>query len=168
MSVTVSAVPFLLFSEIISAGAFISTIAKAVTKKDVEHYELSAEEIKQIFQNEIETNFVDREALIKTLKEHGAIMTNESGGTISCVIEQFTLDFYKKNNINETPYTLKVSCDDCTNLEETMNDISAEYAENAQEISYNLIKERLEERHLNIDSEEVYEDNTIVLTVNLE
>ena len=49
-----------------------------------------------------------------------------------------------------------------------MQDIGNEYTINAQEVSYNKIKERLEEQNLDIENEEIYDDNTIVLTVNLE
>ena len=168
MSVTISATPFLLFSAISATGSFIQSLARLATKKDVEHFELTSADIEELFQKEVETTFVDKSALLKTLTEHGAVILNESEGEITCELEQFTLNFYKKNNSKETPFSLMVTCENCNGIEEVMEDINSEYAENAQEISYNLIKQRLEDRNLSIDNEEIYEDNTIVLTVNLE
>ena len=37
-----------------------------------------------------------------------------------------------------------------------------------QEASYNKIKERLESQNLKISDEEVFDDNTIVLTIDLD
>ena len=54
------------------------------------------------------------------------------------------------------------------NLNEFVENIGAEYTANAQEISYNKIKERLADKSLEIYEEEIYDDNTIVLTVNLD
>ena len=54
------------------------------------------------------------------------------------------------------------------NLNEFVENIASEYTANVQEVSYNKIKERLAEKNLEIYEEEIYDDNTIVLTVNLD
>ena len=63
---------------------------------------------------------------------------------------------------------MRINYNSDTELEDIVKDINDEYRANAQEISYNKIKERLEAQNLTIDEEEIYDDNTIVLTVNLE
>jgi hypothetical protein len=49
-----------------------------------------------------------------------------------------------------------------------MNDLNAEYALNAQEDTYLNLIENLKEKNMEIEEEVVEEDNTIVLTINLE
>ena len=165
MSVTISATPFLL----LSAVSFVmGTLSDVSSMRDVKTLHLEGEVIKKMFEEEIETAIVDKDALIKTLDEHGATITGESEYEVTCNLDNFVFRFYKKERAKEAPFTLKVRYTDNFNLEETIKDIGDEYTQNAQEISYNTIKERLEEQNLTIDNEEIYEDNTIVLTVNLE
>ena len=176
MSLSVSIVPFLLFYALGTSAAevFARAGAKMIEKANEEtfnfsnNYHLNEEEIKHLCEKEIETAIVDRETLIKTLLEHGATITGETDNCISCKADKLALRFYKKNTSEETPFSLTVSYNEEDDVYETINNIETEYAENAQEVSYNLIKNRLEEKHLTIEDEEVYEDNTIVLTVNLE
>ena len=165
MSVTVTAAPFLLLSAV---SFIVGEIQNISTKNDIKKMHLEKNDIKKMFEEEIETAIVDKDTLIKTLTEHGAKITYQGEYSVSCSVDNFVFNFYKKTQTKETPYTLKVKYDDNFNLEETIKDIGEEYAENAQEISYNIIKERLEEQNLTISNEEIYEDNTIVLTVNLE
>ena len=54
------------------------------------------------------------------------------------------------------------------NIEEKVNDLNSEYALNVQEDAYLGIVEKLKENNMEIEEEEVLDDNTIVLTVNLE
>lgn len=69
----------------------------------------------------------------------------------------------------DKPYTLEISYNKNLNAsDELVQNLGMEYNANAQEASYNKIQERLRDQNLTIDEEEVYEDNTIVLTVNLE
>ena len=63
---------------------------------------------------------------------------------------------------------MKISANNSLGVDDLVNDIGSEYCANAQEISYNKIKERLEKQNLTIDDEEIYDDNTIVLTINLD
>ena len=54
------------------------------------------------------------------------------------------------------------------NADEKINDISSEYGMNVQEASYLSIVEKLKENNMEIEEETVEDDNTIVLTINLE
>ncbi len=63
---------------------------------------------------------------------------------------------------------MKVSLiNDCDETE-LINDINSEYALNCQEETYIKIKERLERKNLKIAEEEILEDDSIMLTINLD
>ena len=49
-----------------------------------------------------------------------------------------------------------------------MNSLNSEYAINVQEQSYNHIMEKLKDNNMTVEDEEIQEDNTIVITVNLD
>lgn len=180
MSVSVSAVPFLLIyavgSGIMSVtGAVISsqmarTSANAKNKmlnKSAEKFHLTDETLEEeIFNKEFPTAIVDKSTLVKTLEEHGAVNIQQSANTISCDCEAFHITFTKKEE--EKPYSMVITYNNDHGLNELVDNLGTEYSANAQEISYNKIKERLEKQNLKIEEEEVFDDNTIVLTVNLE
>ena len=167
MSVSVSAVPFLLVYALGKGIVDITSavVASATVKADKLH--LEEKDLKEIFNKEFETVIVDKDVLLKTLQEHGAInisvLENDS---IICDCEAFHLMFEKIET--DKPYKMKVSYNDDYNLNEFIENIGSEYASNAQEISYNKIKERLTSQNLEIADEEIFDDNTIVLTVNLD
>lgn len=121
----------------------------------------------QLTERAFETPFMDKDLLIKTLEEHGAtnIEVNESG-KISCQVESFSLDFDKYEN--DKPYSLKISCFETDDANEKVDDLNSEYALNVQEEAYLNIIDKLKENNMNIEEEEVMDDNTIVLTINLE
>lgn len=114
---------------------------------------------------EYETVFMDESILEKTLKEHGIENFTNENGKISCRIGNFTVDFYREEN---RPYLMNISCNHTCNTDELLSDISSEYAQNVQEESYVKIKERLSRHNLKIDKEEILDDDSIMITVNLE
>ena len=162
MSVTVSATPFLLLGSLVE---IIGATAIGLTKDGTNKLHLEDNVIRQIFNKEFQTQIMDKGTLLKTLKEHGAVHIKEVFGNISCDCEQFHLEFTYNG---EKPYTMRISAADDFGVDDLISDIGSEYTANAQEISYNKIKERLEKQNLTVESEEIYDDNTIVLTVNLD
>ncbi|MCD7879606.1 MAG: hypothetical protein LUG16_06720 [Candidatus Gastranaerophilales bacterium] len=167
MSVSVSAVPFLLIAEAIGGLINISDAIKDGLSDKNKTYHLDNDKIEEVVNNKtFPTRIVDEATLIKTLKEHGATQIYHTGNIISCNCEAFHFKFQKPDN--EKPYELTISFKEESGLNECIENISSEYESNAQEISYNKIVERLEEQNLSIENEEIYDDNTIVLTVNLE
>lgn len=176
MSVTVSAAPLLLFYAVSGAVSLTSAVLTShLTRtaqnekrlsRNAEKFHLEDDTLEEEFFNkEFETIIVDKTTLIKTLEEHGAINIVTQNDTISCDCEAFHLVFTKEA---DKPYTMVVSYNDEYGLNDLVENLGAEYASNAQEISYNKIKERLEKQNLEIEEEEIFDDNTIVLTVNLE
>ena len=131
-----------------------------------------SQEIIDLICREYDTVFVDRDVLVKTLEEHGAENIYIEHGNISCEMEGFMLEFYKQDPTEEMafpPYRMKITtnCNEDT-LQSFIEDINAEYTSNTQEENYIKIKERLDKQNLRIAEEEVYEDDTIVLTVNID
>ena len=169
MSVSISAVPFfLLFT--ISRGVieYIQTSKESqesIKIKDNYNIHIDEETAEALNNKDFETNIMDKELLLKTLTEHGAVNIKTVEENISCDCEAFHLVFTKRT---DKPYLMNISYNEEYKLEEFVENLGNEYTLNAQEISYNQIKERLEQQQLEIEEEEIYDDNTIVLTVNLE
>ena len=179
MSCSVVAIPISLLYTVISmavAGAGISAGLEAkfaknlssdnseyLPEQDLDGYAFSTS---SIFEKTFETPFMDKEILLKTMEEHGIEDINETGNVISGKIESFVLQFEKPDE--NSPYSLKILCNQKDNAEEKFSDIASEYSMNVQEASYLSIVEKLKENNLQIEEETVEDDNTIVLTVNLE
>ena len=114
-----------------------------------------------------ETPFTDKNLLIKTLEEHGVKNIHEDEfGKIIGVVDSYSLSFEKTED--DKPYYIKISCLETDNAEEKIGDLSSEYALNVQEEAYLNIVDKLKENNMEIEDEEGMEDNTIVLTINLE
>lgn len=167
MSVTVNAYPTTLFSILSDTVKQAIEISMAEsTKVDYSAgVHISEDTLEEFCNKKLKTIIMDKDTLLKTLEEHGATNIIESCGDISCECDSFHLDFSKELN---GPYMLNISYKKEDGLSELIADLSNEYSTNAQELSYERIKERLEIQNLKIEEEEVYDDNTIVLTVNLE
>ena len=173
MSCSIEALPILLLYAI---GVFkAKSAANNIRKQILDNPELFAEGAEKvtdsIFDNliekEFETPFTDKEVLLKTMEEHGITDIEESyDGKITGKLNAFGFMFEKPSE--GLSYHLKITCNQKDNAEEKMNDIASEYALNVQEAAYLSIVEKLKENNMEIESEEVEDDNTIVLTVNLE
>lgn len=167
MSVSISAAPFFL---IFALGKGIVDVTGAVVQglsnTNGERLHLEGKDLEEIFNKAFQTVIVDKQALIKTLHEHGASDIRDDNGIISCNCEAFHLVFEKIGR--DKPYTMTATYNNDYGLNELAENLGNEYAINAQEISYNKIKERLEAQNLEITEEEVFDDNTIVLTIDLD
>ena len=155
MSISTTSIPILLLSEI--APEATGTI------KYTQYAERSKGKYKKLT---FDTIIMDEETLLKTLVERNAENIVRQDKKVICDCEGYFLEFQKPNS--KKPYKLIIGCKEQDGLKEFVENVSSEYTTNSQEVSYNRIKSRLEEQNLSIESEEVFEDNTIVLTVNLE
>ena len=174
MSCTVMAVPYALAWVV---GAVVSASAEAVyNKKHGENKELkeisvNCDDIQIIddthfLEKDFETPFVDKSILLKTLEEHGVVNIKDEDGIITGNVEGYCLKFTKHSE-NE-PYSLKISGSDTNNSQEKVNNLESEYAINVQENAYMQIMEKLKENNMQLEDEVVEEDNTIVLTINID
>ncbi len=122
---------------------------------------------KHFIEKSLETPFMDKTLLIKTLKEHGVRGLSESDyGVITCYTGSYELKF--ERNSEKKPYYLVIKCLDTDDAESKLTELGNEYTVNVQEESYNNIVAKLKENNMQIENEEIYDDNTIVITVNLE
>lgn len=189
MSVTLSARPFGLLTDLIDVVKDVAVEDKIARKnfnsmnynlKNLMEGEFQQEEIQktvkqavEMISKEYETVFADRNLLLKTLEEHGVENIQINGDNLMGKMGGFRIDCYReKQGAFDTkeaiPYTMKITAE-CSqdDINDLINEFNSEYALNTQEENYIKIKERLEQQGLKIDEEEVYEDDTIVLTVNI-
>ena len=113
-----------------------------------------------------ETPFMDKNILLKTLEEHGFVNIQELGEKITAEYQNYSVQFEKESN--EKPYNLLIEYSTEDDVNEKVKDLNEEYSMNVQEESYLNIIAKLKENNMQIAEEEVLDDNTIVLTVNLE
>ena len=154
MSITLKAIPENLLLGIMD----LIEAEKLITSTEYKANDLT--EIKLL------TNIVDKDTLVKTLEDFNIEEIIESCNAISCNYGDLKLKFFKTEE--STPYTIEIKCHDNMSANELIKNIAEGYNLNAQEISYNTIKENLQKENLLINEEEIFDDNTIVLTVNLE
>ena len=121
---------------------------------------------KHFIEKTFETPFMDKSILLKTLEEHGVTNITEWENGITGDVGNYKLIFEK--TAEDKPYTVKISCTEKDNAEEKVGDLNNEYAMNVQEDAYLHIIDKLNENNMQIEQEEVMEDNTIVLTVNID
>jgi len=111
------------------------------------------------------TNFRDGELLIKTLREIGANPVRHDG-SISCKLENTTLVFRQYEH--GSPFHVEVhNPPDMRKVFEYLGQLDDDYRRCLQEAVYNRLKTRVAERNMTIESEEVLDDNSIVLTINV-
>lgn len=115
-----------------------------------------------------QTAYTDIGLLTKTLKEHGVEnLLSNNDNEITCEVEDYKLTFYRENS--EQAFNLKIACpENISSVNEKIDDLNNEYTLNVQEEAYLHIIEKLKENNLELEHEEVLDDNTIVLTVNLD
>ena len=109
---------------------------------------------------------MDKEILRKTLEEHGVTNITEWENGMAGDVDNYKLTFEKPSE--DKPYNLIISCRENDNAEEKVGDLNSEYAMNVQEDAYMHIIDKLKENNMQIEEEEVMDDNTIVLTINID
>ncbi|MCQ2739570.1 MAG: hypothetical protein MJ237_05010 [bacterium] len=179
MSCTVVALPYALAytigAVVLGLGKSSQEMGKLISTLNTETFELDEdienEDVHEInashfIEKDFETAFTDRDLLIKTLEEHGVHSITEYDGKIFGKVDNFTLNF-EKSSVDK-PYNLRITCTNSDNAEEKVQDLSTEYVLNVQENAYLSIVEKLKENNMQIESETVEDDNTIVLTINIE
>ena len=126
-------------------------------------YEQLVKENKKTWKDiRLPTNYTDKELLVKTLREFHASHIRSEDENISCKISDYQLKFLK----GEGNYIVSLSkVREPQKLIEELRCLDGLYKQNLQEQVYIKTKERLEEQGMRIETEEILEDNSIVLTV---
>jgi len=179
MSCTVIAVPYALMW-VVGAIATAATTAAATNADNsnqnddvlnlISHDDNCSEDYvitdKHFIEKTFETPFMDKEILRKTLVEHGVTNISEWDNSISGEVDNYKLIFEKFGE--DKPYNVRITCLEQDNAQEKVDDLNSEYALNVQEDAYLHIIDKLKENNMQIEEEEVMDDNTIVLTVNID
>lgn len=120
-----------------------------------------------ILEKTFPTPFKDEDLLMKTLKERDAAdIKKDEFNKITCRSGKYYFTFERKNE--KEPFYITVSCTNYDNPENQISSLKDEYTLNVQEKAYMDIVEKLNENNLEIEEETVSNDNTIVLTINLD
>ena len=121
---------------------------------------------KPILSRVLKTNYTDKDALIKTLEEYGAERLDSDDYNVSCDLLGMRLLYSK--NYSQGSYDLEINkiTDEnvCTKV---LEDLKEEYSSNVQEMTYRKIKERIKNQNFHISNEEIEDDNSIVLTIDV-
>ena len=169
MSVTIDLTPYQIM-ETLSPKVREKLLAYySQAEKTLASYELVTRALidnSPLVEKSFDTVFKDVKMLEKTLDEHGCQdIKFESENRLSCFFEHYIAVFFRENR-NE-PFKVTLACPNTYDLAEKVTELTSEYTMNAQEASYFKIKEKIEEKNYSIESEEVFDDNTIVLTINI-
>lgn len=152
MSVTLTLVPLA-----IAVGITLTTASAAILKEQNPQDEESIPTL--------ETPFVDAELLVKTLTQHGLQLEMNSLNEILVRSDAGLLRYYRTDA--SLPFLLKM--EGICNLREmldSVDELTQEYNGNVQTFTYQKVMEGLMEHGMSLDSEEILDDGSIVLTLN--
>lgn len=153
MSVTLSLVP-LAIAVGMSLGT--STIAAVTSLTDK-----SGQSIDPVC-----TIFNDSSILLTTLNEHGLQVKKVSENEFVVSTESGTLRYFRTDK--EQPFFLEASgIKNIGELMASLDQLENEYGRNVQAFTYNRVMTSLEEHGMSVVSEEILEDETIMLTLQV-
>ncbi|QJC50285.1 hypothetical protein HGI30_00820 [Paenibacillus albicereus] len=111
------------------------------------------------------TNFREGDLLFKTLKEFGINPTRGQDESISCRVEGSTLIFRQQG---DSPFQVEIrNAPDLQKVYGQLSSLDEDYKRQLQSRIYEKLKQRAAERNMTVENEEVLEDNSIVLTLNI-
>lgn len=143
------------------AVAIFVTSAEAVDAMQMKK-QCSSEEIIE----GIKTKYVSCNLLTKTLVEHGISVIKESETMVIAKFPEGTLTYYRENVLE--PFKMNVS--NIKNAEAVLCNvelIEEEYNANVQTYEYERIMQNLPS-NMTIENEEVLEDDSILITLNID
>lgn len=162
-------------------GVWTAIFAKSDSAADIKAFilDLEAKSGRQIFEwkeagqkpvivqtRTFPTNFRDAKLLRKALVDYGLNPTQGNSCQIVCQVNGMTLNFSQEG---DQPFSLEVqNAADMRQIYSSIDDINDSYNHNVQAQTYERLKSRIEERGLFIESEEVAEDNSIMITLSIQ
>lgn len=129
----------------------------------IKETESKLEKQKNTTTKEAPTIFTDYGILFETLDEYGAHPFSIGNGNIKCSIDNCDIKFI----FTDKQYYVRLNEDNYHLVEKYLSNIYDSYRKNVQENTYNKIKENLKSKQMKIEKEEILEDDSIVLTVNV-
>lgn len=114
----------------------------------------------------VETIFMDGDLLAKTMREHGLHVKTVSENEYTIETESGTLHYFRASG--DVPFMLEVTgVKDLQELLDSLDSLENEYGRNVQKFTYDKVMCSLAEHGMSIESEEVLEDDSILLTLNV-
>jgi hypothetical protein len=111
------------------------------------------------------TNFKDAELLVKTLNDYGINPIVYSNDEIKYNFGEYTLRFFRQY---DAPFSMEVeSTQDMKTIFQHMSLLDRDYKEYVQTITYENLKSRINDKNITIESEEFLEDNSILITLQI-
>jgi len=141
----------------VSSGVTVtSMIRDHIKEKKLTHQELPP----------MPTQFTDLSLLEKTLQEHGLKTRIISGDEMVCVTEKGSLS-YRREQSGDAFYVTVSGLSDPGELLEELECLDKEYKQNVQSYTYEKLLAGLGANNMTLQSEEVLEDNSILLTIDV-
>lgn len=113
------------------------------------------------------TNFRDRNLLIKVLVDNGMEPQELEDGKIICDLGSAKIQFFQENNDSIVTVEI-IQGADMQSIFKHLWVLDDEYKSNVQNLVYENLLEKVEEKGLKIEEEQVLEDNSIVITLNIQ
>ena len=155
MSLVVTMTSVAIIAGITVSQATLSAVALAVSNGNEEEVEEG-----------METSFVDVNLLVKTLEELECHVKKNNENEIFVATTCGNLKYMRKDS--SEPF--KMYLDEITDVQGVLENIRSfeqDYGRNVQEYTYNHVKSNLADG-MTIAEEEVLEDDSIILTINVE
>ena len=153
MSVTLTLVPLA-----IAVGITLTAASSAMLtqQKEKPHAQLPV----------LETAFTDANLLHKTLTQHGLQVHSIHENELTVRSASGTLRYFRQNNTQ--PFQLQISnvCN-MRELLDSVDELENEYGRNVQTFTYNKVMNSMQEHGMTVDQEEILEDDSILLTLNV-
>lgn len=112
------------------------------------------------------TNFREPELLKKALSDYGLANRINSDGTIQAKAGECLLTF--KQGVDDQPFNVEVkNAPDVRQIYDHLDEINEGYCQHVQSRTYESLSRKISERGLTIEQEEVLEDNSILITLNI-
>jgi hypothetical protein len=112
------------------------------------------------------TNFRDGTILTRTLKEFGVNTIQGNNGDISCTVQGTHLTFRQNG---DSPFSVEIkNAPSLQDIYMYISDVDDEYKRCVQALVYEKLKQRAAQKNLTVETEEVLEDNSIVITLNIQ
>lgn len=119
-----------------------------------------------VYRQTFPTNFRDAQLLTETLRNYGLQPTIRPGGEVICSFSESTIRFRSTDN---GPFNVEVeNTPNIRQIFQLLSNLDGDYKRGVQASAYEDLMSHIEERNLTVESEEVLEDNSIVITLNVQ
>ena len=157
-----------------SVGVVVGMVgSKAIYAVAAEAHARHLDHLRELYQQSkgveipaMESIFTDMTLLEKTLREHGLAVEILSESKLVCMAGDAQLE-YARNAAGEPFFVTVRGVQDVEQFFEEMACFEREYRRNVQSFTYNKLVQNLARNNMKIAEEEVLEDNSILLTIDL-